>query len=140
MYDVPPLYKTVALYYQSSRSCRQGGVCIRDQCRDHPWVYLSGLVKTSSSIITGEYWLKRVVMTLCPGVGESFPRVWPLSKPAAVQHHKGRRAVGVLGRTDGTSRLQAETLQDQDESLDVALYTTSRLDHTLLVTFSHVQI
>ena len=54
---------------------------------------------------------------MCSGVGESVPCVWSGGESTAVQHHKGRRAVGVLCCSYRAARLQAQTLQDQDAGL-----------------------
>jgi len=52
------------------------------------------------------------------GVGKSVPSVGSCSKPTALQYHKSRGIVSILSCPDGTARLQAQTLQDQDASLD----------------------
>jgi len=61
------------------------------------------------------------------GAGESVSSVWSRCKPSSVQHHQSGCAVGVLSRADGASRIQAETLQDQDARLSP--YSTSSTRH-----------
>jgi len=52
-----------------------------------------------------------------PGVGESIQDIRSVCQSIPLQHHQGGRSLCILSGSYGAARLQAQALQDQDQSL-----------------------